>query len=138
MTAKANSLFALKGELQRAWKQLGCSAPLIAEQFIKFQRELSIIAVRDRSKNIAYYPLTQNVHRNGDPESSIAPARNISEQIETQAQSYIRALLEEFNYTGVLALELFEVVGDLLANEMAPRVHNSGHWDSGRVRYESV
>jgi len=97
----------------------------LAEEIVPFARELSIVAVRGRRGELGFYPLAENAHRDGILRLTWVPARDAPEQI---ARDYVRALLEELDYVGVLALELFEVDGGLLANEFAPRVHNSGHW----------
>lgn len=101
--------------------------PLIAEKVIPFSRELSILGVRAVTGEIRTWPLVENEHRNGILHRSIAPALTTTE-VQARADSMIRRILEELDYVGVLALELFDVDGELLANEMAPRVHNSGHW----------
>ena len=108
-----------------AWSTLG-NQSLIAEQWVSFDYEVSVIGVRDRSGEIAVYPLTQNAHEHGILRSSRSP---VDEPVLIDmAGDYARRLLEHLDYVGVLALELF-VDGDrLLANEFAPRVHNSGHW----------
>jgi len=97
----------------------------LAEELVPFSRELSIVAVRGRDGGVAFYPMTENVHRDGILRASRAPAVDVPEKL---AQDYARRLLEELDYVGVLALELFEVEGELLANEFAPRVHNTAHW----------
>ncbi len=97
----------------------------IAEALVPFTRELSLVSVRARDGAMTFYPLAENVHRDGILRVSRAPAVAAPEEL---AQDYARRLLEELDYVGVLALELFEVDGALLANEFAPRVHNSGHW----------
>lgn len=99
---------------------------LIAEQWVCFDREISAIGARNVRGETAFYPLTENEHRDGILNVSRAPATG--GKLETQARQYLASLLAELDYVGVLALELF-VCGDrLLANEFAPRVHNSGHW----------
>ncbi len=110
-----------------AWQGIG-NRELIVEAFVPFDRELSIIAVRDSKDNMVVYPLAENHHHEGILRYSTAPAPRISEELFHEAESYIRALMHEMGHVGVLTLELFEVDGKLLANEMAPRVHNSGHW----------
>jgi len=100
--------------------------PLILEQFVPFEREVSIIAVRGKDGEVRCWPLTENVHRDGILHTSIAPSA--APVLQALAERHVRALLESFEYVGVLALELFVVEGRLLANEFAPRVHNSGHW----------
>lgn len=100
---------------------------LILESFVPFEREVSQISVRNNKGNILHYPLVENVHEKGILRTSIAPAPN-SEQISIQSQKFAKNVLEKLNYVGVLTIEFFEKDGQLIANEMAPRVHNSGHW----------
>jgi 5-(carboxyamino)imidazole ribonucleotide synthase len=115
------------GDVSKAWSEIGGRA-LIAEEFINFSRELSIIAVRSASGELKVYPLAENQHNDGILRYSTAPAPMVAEHIASQASLYIKELLEELNHVGVLTLELFETESGLIANEMAPRVHNSGHW----------
>ncbi|HUI51015.1 MAG TPA: 5-(carboxyamino)imidazole ribonucleotide synthase [Terriglobales bacterium] len=103
-------------------------APLILEKFVAFQRELSLLAVRGRTGEIAFYPLIENHHRGGILRLSLAPAPNLDASLQSEAERASRAVLETLGYVGVLCIEFFEMDGRLLANEMAPRVHNSGHW----------
>lgn len=100
----------------------------IFEQKINFTRELSLVAVRDVQGQILFYPMIENVHKQGILRMSTAPAENISEIIQTQARQYAAKLMNEMKYCGVLTIEFFQSDENLLANEMAPRVHNSGHW----------
>ncbi len=102
--------------------------PLILEKFVPFTRELSILGVRGRSGEIAFYPLIENHHRGGILRLSLAPAPNLTASLQQEAEHAARKVLEALDYVGVLCIEFFEVGGRLLANEMAPRVHNSGHW----------
>jgi 5-(carboxyamino)imidazole ribonucleotide synthase len=104
------------------------SAPLILENFITFSRELSVLALRGRSGETAFYPLVENHHRGGILRLSLAPAPRLSEALQGEAENAARRIMEALDYVGVLAVELFECGGHLLANEIAPRVHNSGHW----------
>lgn len=113
-------------DIDAAWEALG-RAPLILEAFIPFQRELSVIAVRAQDGEFRAYPLTQNWHTDGVLSLSLAPAPN-SSIVAAEAFEHAQALADRLDYVGVFALELFECDGRLLANEMAPRVHNSGHW----------
>jgi 5-(carboxyamino)imidazole ribonucleotide synthase len=115
-------------DVDRAWSMLG-NAPLILEGFVPFLRELSIVAVRSRDGAMAFYPLAQNEHRDGILHVSIAPAPEC-EQFNHQsvAENYARTILENLNYVGTLTIELFEHNHRLLINEVATRVHNSGHW----------
>lgn len=102
--------------------------PFIAERFVPFTREISVLAVRGKAGETAFYPLVENHHRKGILRLSLAPAPSVSPQIQRAAEEAARMVLEWLNYVGVLAIEFFEHDGQLLANEMAPRVHNSGHW----------
>ncbi|TMO02460.1 5-(carboxyamino)imidazole ribonucleotide synthase [Pseudoalteromonas sp. S558] len=99
---------------------------IIAEKMIPFDREVSIIGARDKHGNVAIYPLTENEHTNGVLTLSIAGKNN--QNLETQANDAFTKIANELNYVGVLAIEFFDVQGTLLVNEIAPRVHNSGHW----------
>ena len=113
-----------------AWMALGEQAAtlgLILEAFVPFERELSVIAVRSRDGDFRTWPLTQNWHVDGVLSMSLAPARDIDE-LQQRATALAKTLAERLDYVGVFALELFVKNGDLLGNEMAPRVHNSGHW----------
>ena len=107
---------------------LSSDAPFVLERFVPFSRELSILAVRSRTGEIIFYPLVENHHREGILRLSLAPAPRIEAHTRAAAEDAARRVLEELDYVGVLAIELFEHEGKLLANEMAPRVHNSGHW----------
>ena len=100
----------------------------LLEQWVDFEREVSVVAVRGRNGEFRAYPLTENLHRDGILLASIAPARTASATSQARAESRARAIMEELNYTGVMAVEFFVVAGDLWVNELAPRVHNSGHW----------
>jgi 5-(carboxyamino)imidazole ribonucleotide synthase len=104
------------------------TAPFILERFISFTRELSILAVRARNGDVAFYPLVENRHHGGILRLSLAPAPSLDPALQREAEDIARRVLESLNYVGVLAIEFFECQGRLLANEMAPRVHNSGHW----------
>src|SRR6266849_2783005 len=104
------------------------AVPLILERFVPFTRELSILAVRSSNSETAIYPLVENHHRGGILRLSLAPAPRIEPPIQRAAEDAGRHVLESLKYVGVLAIEFFEHDGRLLANEMAPRVHNSGHW----------
>ena len=101
---------------------------LILEKFVPFERELSILAVRSRNGEEVFYPLVENHHREGILRLSLAPAPHLDPKIESTAIEAARRVMATLDYVGVLAIELFECSGQLLANEMAPRVHNSGHW----------
>ena len=114
-------------QLKEAWNSLN-KTELILESLIKFKRELSLIAVRSYDDKYKYYPLVENTHHNAILTSTIAPATNISEKTKKTAKKYMQALLQELDHIGVLTIELFETDKELIVNEIAPRVHNSGHW----------
>ena len=97
----------------------------LAEEIVPFDRELSIVAVRGSDGETAFYPLAENEHRGGILAISRAPARDA---LQAEAEEIATTLLDALGYVGVLAVELFQVGGRLLANEFAPRVHNTGHW----------
>ena len=113
-------------DIEKAWQELG-GVPLILEGFVPFTRELSILVARARNGEKQFYPLVENHHSQGILRLSIAPAPD-TENLQATAQDYISRIADELDYVGVLALELFQVGDDLIANEIAPRVHNSGHW----------
>ncbi|KAF1703567.1 5-(carboxyamino)imidazole ribonucleotide synthase [Pseudoxanthomonas kaohsiungensis] len=113
-----------------AWDALGAQAAtvgLIVEAFVPFERELSVVAVRGRDGGFRTWPLTENWHVDGVLSASLAPAQ-VDPALARTAIDYARRLAERLDYVGVFALELFCRDGGLLANELAPRVHNSGHW----------
>lgn len=117
-------------DINSAWDALGGQADkvgLILEGFVAFQREISVVAVRGRDGEFRAWPLTENWHENGVLSASLAPASDCDGLRDT-ALTYARRVAESLDYVGVFALELFLKDGELFANEMAPRVHNSGHW----------
>ena len=114
-----------RGEIDEAWKKLGGNS-LIAEQWVDFDYEVSCIGVRNVDGEIAIYPLSHNVHEGGILRTSRSPVD--APALAERAEAYVRRMLDHLNYVGVLALELFVCGDKLLANEFAPRVHNSGHW----------
>lgn len=124
---KGQFLLREKADVDRAWAELG-GQPLILEGFVLFDREVSVIAVRSRTGELAFYPLVENHHRGGILRKSLAPAPGLSPELQAQAEAYAVRVLERLEYAGVLAIEFFVAGRQLLANEMAPRVHNSGHW----------
>jgi 5-(carboxyamino)imidazole ribonucleotide synthase len=119
--------FVVRGpdDVATAWRTLG-GVPLIYEGFVAFSREVSIIGVRSKTGETRFYPLSANTHEAGILRHSVAPYRNAS--LQKQAETYMKRLLKRFDYAGVLTIEFFVKNGRLIANEMAPRVHNSGHW----------
>ena len=122
---KGQAVLRRPADIARAWASLG-SAPLLYEERIDFDYEVSIIGVRGMNGQIAVYPLNRNLHRDGILRLTRAPWR--APKVEAAAQRHVRRVLKALDYVGVLTIEFFVVKGRLLANEMAPRVHNSGHW----------
>jgi 5-(carboxyamino)imidazole ribonucleotide synthase len=114
-------------DAEYAWRVLG-DVPQILEGFVPFRRELSVLAARGRGGETAFYPLVENHHRAGMLRLSLAPAPGLTADLQRLAEEHARRVLQALDYVGVLAIEFFEMDGRLLANEMAPRVHNSGHW----------
>ncbi len=123
---KGQAVLHTDADLDAAWESLG-GVPLLAEEHVAFERELSILAVAG-ADGTAVYPIVENTHVEGILRRSVAPAPDLSELATAQAERAVRGILRELDYRGVIALELFQVGNDVLANEMAPRVHNSGHW----------
>jgi 5-(carboxyamino)imidazole ribonucleotide synthase len=114
-------------EAERAWRELH-GVRLIVESLVQFDRELSIIGVRGRDGATAFYPLAENHHEDAILRVTIAPAPGITPELQQLAERHLTAIMEALDYVGVLALELFQRGAELLGNELAPRVHNSGHW----------
>jgi 5-(carboxyamino)imidazole ribonucleotide synthase len=112
-------------DIDTAWSALG-SAPLLYEEMVPFDYEVSAIGVRGQDGQFAMYPLNRNLHRDGILRLTRAPWKSAA--LETAARRTLRKVMEHFDYIGVLTVEFFVCRGRLLANEMAPRVHNSGHW----------
>jgi len=107
-----------------AWERLG-RQPLLLEGFVPFEREISCIGVRGKDGATAFYPVAENLHRDGILRTSIPRA---GDPLQRAAEQATRAVMEKLDYVGVLAFEFFVAGGRLLGNEIAPRVHNSGHW----------
>ncbi len=112
-------------DVARAWAQIG-GPGLIYERFQNFSREVSLVGARGLDGRIVYYPLAANTHGEGVLRVSVAPYANAA--LERRARAYLRRVMLALSYVGVLTIEFFVVDGRLIANEMAPRVHNSGHW----------
>ncbi len=123
---KGQAILRTPSDLATAWETIGC-VPAIVEGFVTFDREISIIAVRSKRGEVACYPIAENSHKDGVLRLSIVQN---NDSVQTLAERYVKLLLDELNYVGVLALELFQQGDHLLVNECAPRVHNSGHWTS--------
>jgi 5-(carboxyamino)imidazole ribonucleotide synthase len=112
-------------EADAAWEQLG-AAPLICEEFVPFESEVSILGARGVDGATVFYPLCLNTHAGGILRVTRAPYGR--PQLQRLAERHLRRVLVHFRYVGVLTIEFFVRAGRLIANEMAPRVHNSGHW----------
>ena len=122
---KGQALIRTPGDVERAWAQLG-HVPLLYEEWVPFECEVSIIGARSVGGEIAVYPLCGNVHGAGVLRLTRAPYGPPGWQ--RRARRYLERVLVHFRYSGVLTIEFFVRRGRLIANEMAPRVHNSGHW----------
>jgi len=114
-----------RSDVGPAWEALG-SVPLILEGFVKFDREVSIVGARSTRGETRAYPIVTNTHREGILRVTVAPTRDA--RLQRAAEGHLRRVLDHFGYAGVLTIEFFVAGGRLIANEMAPRVHNSGHW----------
>jgi len=121
---KGQALLRHPDDLLPAWESLH-GVPAIVEAFIRFEREVSIIAVRDPAGKTMFYPLSENTHRDGILRLSLSRP---GDPMQAQAEAHAQRLLDDLDYVGILALEFFQMNEALLANEFAPRVHNSGHW----------
>ena len=124
---KGQFLIRNESEIQKAWESLSTSEAIL-EGFVNFNRELSIIGVRGLSGEQVFYPLVENIHKDGILRITIAPAKRISNETQRLAEDYITKIFDSTNHIGALTVELFETNDGLLVNEIAPRVHNSGHW----------
>jgi 5-(carboxyamino)imidazole ribonucleotide synthase len=122
---KGQAVLRTNADVARAWREIG-AAPAIYEEWIPFDCEVSIIGARGRDGDIVVYPLNGNVHADGILRLTRAPFGTAS--LHRKASTYLKRVLEHFRYVGVLTIEFFVRKGALVANEMAPRVHNSGHW----------
>lgn len=112
-------------ELEAAWSELN-RVPSIAEGWVRFEREVSLIGVRGAGGQTAFYPLSENVHTQGILSTTVAPYED--PDLQRTAEVWLTALMNRFDYRGVLTVEFFHTDAGLIANEIAPRVHNSGHW----------
>jgi 5-(carboxyamino)imidazole ribonucleotide synthase len=112
-------------DVEPAWHALG-TVPLILEGFVDFEREVSIIGVRSTDGDVVAYPIVANTHRNGILRVTLAPHRH--PVLQRAAEQHLKRVMKHLDYAGVLTIEFFVQRGRLVANEMAPRVHNSGHW----------
>ncbi len=123
---KGQAVLRQPADLDAAWRALG-GVPLIAEEWVSFDRELSVIAVRGQDGRIACYPPVENRHHEGILRVSTGPAPGITAETAAAAERCATRVLTALGYVGVLAIELFDAGGQVLVNELAPRVHNSGH-----------
>ena len=124
---KGQRVLRAAADIDAGWAALG-DDPLILESLVPFDRELSVLAVRGIDGAVACWPLVENVHEEGILRVSRAPAPGLDPALQLRGEDLAVRLLHDLDHVGVLAVELFEVGGELLANEIAPRVHNSGHW----------
>ena len=111
-----------QGDIPAGWHDAA-----IAESAIDFDEEVSLVGMRDRDGNCFFYPLTLNLHTSGILAASVAPLARLA-PLQAQAEAMLSSLLDRLDYVGVMAMECFRVGDRLLINELAPRVHNSGHW----------
>ncbi|HQR45437.1 MAG TPA: 5-(carboxyamino)imidazole ribonucleotide synthase, partial [Thermoanaerobaculia bacterium] len=114
-------------EATAAWRALG-EVPALLERHVPFRREIAILAVRDTRGAHRLYPLVETRQSDGVLVRAVAPAPGIDRALRRQAGAIARRILDALDYVGVLAIECFELDGRLIVNELAPRVHNSGHW----------
>lgn len=114
-------------DCRTAWESLG-THPLIVEKLVPFDRELSLVGVRSTAGEVRSWALVENVHLDGILHKTTAPAQGVAAETQQRAEAMMLSVMEALDYVGVLTIELFEVEGGLLVNEIAPRVHNSGHW----------
>jgi 5-(carboxyamino)imidazole ribonucleotide synthase len=121
---KGQALLRKESDLSAVWKEVG-KFPCIVESMVAFTRELSIIAARNQKGDMVFYPVSENHHRDGILRLSISRQ---NDPMQVQAEAKISSIMDNLGYVGVMALELFQVGDQLFANEIAPRVHNSGHW----------
>lgn len=121
----ASDLPALKSQLSNLDLK---AVPLVVEKMLSFDREVSLIGARSQSGEVVVYPLTENLHHEGQLHVSVAPATALNSALNAQAEAIFTKLVNGMDYVGILAVELFQCGEELLVNELAPRVHNSGHW----------
>ncbi len=114
-------------QLEVAWRELG-EAPCVLEAHVEFTRELSIVGVRTLDGDCSCWPLVENSHLDGVLAATLAPAPGSTAALQDAAERCFATIADELGHVGVLAVELFDTPSGLVANELAPRVHNSGHW----------
>ena len=127
---KGQAKIAKGGDANAAWRGLQ-NAPCILEGFINFEREVSVIAARSADGKVECFEVTENEHRDHILHNSKVPAK-VTPQLDAEARKVATRIAKAFDYVGVLAVEMFVVrkgkTRTVLVNEIAPRVHNSGHW----------
>ena len=121
---KGQALLLKESDLSAIWKEIG-EVTCIVESMVEFIREISIIAARNQKGDMVFYPVSENHHRDGILRLSISRQ---NDAMQVAAEAKIRKIMDNLGYVGVMTLELFQVGDQLFANELAPRVHNSGHW----------
>jgi 5-(carboxyamino)imidazole ribonucleotide synthase len=121
---KGQAVLRAPADADAAWARLG-EQPLLLEAFVPYERELSCLGVRARDGEVSFYPVAENTHRDGILRTSIPRA---NDPLQAAAEGATRQVMERLGYVGVMAFEFFVAGGRLLGNEIAPRVHNSGHW----------
>jgi len=121
---KGQKVLRNEADIAGSFSALG-NFPCLLEGFVQFSGEVSLISVRSRSGEMRFYPLVHNTHRDGILRLSVASSNH---PLQSLAEEYAKRVIEKLNYVGVIAFEFFEIDGGLMANEIAPRVHNSGHW----------
>ncbi len=114
-------------DIDAAWSSLG-GVPLVLEAVVTFERELSVLGCRGRDGATVMWPISENEHRDGILRASRAPAPKLTDSVRDQAESIAARVMDELDYVGVICIELFQVGDELIANQFAPRVHNSGQW----------
>lgn len=124
---KGQAIIAQSADASGAWASID-GRPAILESMLSFNHELSLIAIRGIGGSMAFYPLVENEHRRGILRVTTAPALGAAASLQHQAETTAERLMTSLDHIGVLTIEFFEVGGRLIANEFAPRVHNSGHW----------
>ena len=123
--SSANDLVALR----EAFALLDLAkVPLIAEKMMQFDREISLVGARNKDGELAYFSLAENLHHEGQLHVSVAPITELNDALQQKANEIFETLANAMDYVGVLAVELFQCGDQLYVNEIAPRVHNSGHW----------
>lgn len=102
--------------------------PMVLEAFVPYSREVSLVCTRAASGDKAFYPLVENWHKDGILHTTLAPAPSLTQELQAEGEALVGAIADDLDYVGTLAVEFFQIHDELMANEMAPRVHNTGHW----------